>query len=91
MNKATGQVDTRIKYKVNDAEYELKNIEKLAFKYERHPQETPDINDKERERRIKLIGELKVKVEKVVKQAKEAANMIQTSAVVDLENQPLQS
>jgi|LauGreDrversion4_2_1035121.scaffolds.fasta_scaffold457630_1 hypothetical protein len=42
-----------ITYEVGNAEYDLKNLEKLAFTYEKHPQEHQEIAQSEREKRIK--------------------------------------
>lgn len=43
MGRPTGQIDTLLKYEFGNAEYELKNLTKLAFIYERHPDEFQEI------------------------------------------------
>ena len=73
--RPTGKADSIIKYEIGNAEYELKNIEKLAYEYDRNPQAHPEVSDKEREKRLARIAELKAKLDKAIKAGKEVCGI----------------
>ena len=69
----------------------MKNLEKLAFLYQSKPAEYAEIQLKEKERRTQQVTDLKPKIDKCLKQAREAVGLNLTSQQVDLEQQPLVS
>ena len=88
MGKSAVRIEYLIKNEIETAQLTMKELEKLAFLYQSKPAEYPEIHQKEKERRIQQVQEVKLKIDASLKQAKDAVG-IKSSQKVDLEQQPL--
>ena len=88
MGKSVVRIEYLIKNEIETAQLTMKELEKLAFLYQSKPAEYPEIHQKEKERRIQQVQEVKLKIDASLKQAKDAVG-IKSSQKVDLEQQPL--
>jgi hypothetical protein len=73
-NQQTGRVDTLLRYQLANGEDDLKNLEKLAYTYERGGADD-QLSSGERAKRVQQMGEQRQKLGKVMIQAKQALGM----------------
>ena len=74
---------------LGNVNYELKNMEKLAYLYQTEPRNFPDLSAKELEKRVEKVQEARDKLEMSVKKVRMILGSAQNSSGNDLEEKPL--